>query len=353
MAVALLFSMTVVSDGWARRETLTDKQKDQLQAIDRIALEILALTDRGEADTAPLRNLISERFREVGYTIVTDAAQPHDIVFSVKCEQRKTWGGTTRSGGDADLPDSPMRTWKGPACQLTYFLNGKSTQWRKEIRTTFSDAIAAAEQAKASDPGQFALDHLGHRLEEYDFPILVTADWGQEDRLLQVLSNEKTNPARKVLIIRSLGEIFSAEAVPQLQAALKDPNPDISKAAAIALGNIGHRKSIASLIDMLQHSPPDQQMIAAKALGKVGALHGDTTIIPPLLDALATDDVALKTEVVWALGQLPDRRAYEPLVALQRSLRSTRTGDRNTPEGKLWEAVNYSLKQIDGFDQIN
>lgn len=353
MAIALLCSITAVADGWARREALTDKQKEQLQTIDRILLEILALTDRGEVDTAPIRDLVSQRFHEIGYSIVPDATQPHDVVFSVKCEQRKTWGGTTRSGGDADLPDSPMRTWKGPACQLTYFLNGKSTQWKKEIRTGFSDAITAAEQAKASDPGKFALDHLRQRLEEYDFPILVTADWGQESRLLKVLSDEKTDPARKVRIIRSLGEMFSAEAVPQLQAALKDPNPDISKAAAIALGNIGHRESIVSLVDMLQHNPPEQQVIAAKALGKVGALHGDTSIIPPLLDALSTDDIALKTEVVWALGQLPDRRAYEPLVALQRSLRSARTSDRNSPEGKLWEAVNYSLKQLDGFDQIN
>jgi len=147
--------------------------------------------------------------------------------------------------------------------------------------------------------------------------------------------------------------MFSGQAVPQLQAALNDTNPEVSKAAAIALGNIGHRESVTSLVDMLQRSPDDQKMVAAKALGKVGALHGDTSIIPPLLDALKTDNLALKTEVVWALGQLPDRRAYEPLLALQRSLRSARTGDRNTQEGKLWEAVNYSIKQLDGFDQIN
>ncbi|MEE8607378.1 MAG: HEAT repeat domain-containing protein, partial [Nitrospiraceae bacterium] len=72
-----------------------------------------------------------------------------------------------------------------------------------------------------------------------------------------------------------------------------------------------------------------------------------------LLEALNTDDITLKTEVVWALGQLPDERAHEPLLALQRSLRHLRTSDRDSKEGKLWDAVSYSLKQIDRYDQVN
>ncbi len=349
----LILSLLIAPDGWARREALTEQQKSQLQSINRILLDVLALTDRGEENAGPFRSLIAKRFGELGYSIAADPGQPHDVVFKVKCEQRKVWGGTVASGGDADLPDSPLRTWKGPACQMTYLVNGTSTQWRKEIRTTFSDAIAAAAEAKAADAGLYALDHLKQRLEEYDFPVLVTADWGQDARLLKLLADGTISDARKVRIIRALGEMFSAPAVPPLQDALKDPNPEVTKAAAIALGNIGHRESIASLINMLKNGGPEQKVAAAKALGKVGALHGDTSIIPPLLEALDTKDLVLKTEVVWALGQLPDRRAYEPLAALQRSLRNVRTSDRNSQEGKLWEAVNYSIKELDGFDQIN
>ncbi len=348
----LLISLVLVSPSWGRREALTVEQKQQLQKIDRILLDVLTLTERGLVDGGPFRDLTAKRLGELGYTIVADQAQPYDVVFKVKCEQRKVWEGTMASGGDADLPDSPMRTWKGPACQLTYLLDGRSTQWKKEVRAEFADAIAAAVQANAPDPGLYALNHLKQRLEEYDFPVFVTADWGQDGRLLKILAQGNLPPARKVRVIHALGEMFSAQAVPQLQTALTDANPEVSKAAAIALGNIGHRESIASLVAMLKSSPPDQKVAAAKALGKVGALHGDASIIPPLLEALSTDDLVLKTEVVWALGQLPDRRAYEPLAALQRSLRSVRT-DRGSQEGKLWEAVNYSIKQLDGFDQIN
>jgi len=349
---ALLTLLFGGDPAWARREALTSEQKQQLQQINRILLDVIALTDRGPVDATPFRDLVAKRLGELGYAIVSDGNQPHDVVLKVKCEQRKVWEGTMASGGDADLPDSPLRTWKGPACQLTYLLAGKSTQWKKEVRTEFADAIAAAAQDKAADPGAYALEKLKQRLDEYDFPVLLAADWGQEDRLLTLLG-ENPAPARKVRIIQSLGEMFSAKAVPQLLAALKDESPEVPKAAAIALGNIGHHDSITALVAMLKTGAPDQKIAAAKALGKVGALHGDSTIIPPLLEALNTKDLALQTEVAWALGQLPDRRAYEPLVALQRSLRNVRTSDRSSQEGKLWEAVNYSIKQLDGFDQIN
>ena len=147
--------------------------------------------------------------------------------------------------------------------------------------------------------------------------------------------------------------MFSAKSVPDLPTALKDQDADISRAAALALGNIGHQESITALVEMLNIGTPERKVAAAKALGKVGALHGDPSIIPPLLDALKTDDLVVKTEVVWALGQLPDRRAYEPLLELQQSLRNVRTSDRSSQEGKFWDAVLYALKQLDGFDQIN
>ena len=62
------------------------------------------------------------------------------LVFKVKCEQRKTWEGTTAAGGDADLPDAPSRLWKGPACQMTYLLGDLKVKWQKEVRTEFEDA---------------------------------------------------------------------------------------------------------------------------------------------------------------------------------------------------------------------
>ncbi|MGH7165435.1 MAG: HEAT repeat domain-containing protein [Nitrospiraceae bacterium] len=343
----------LTTESSARREVFTPEQKAKLEKAHRLLIDVIAIADQGTVNSGPLSEVVMRRMKELGYTTLTDPSQPYNLEFKVKCEQRKVWEGTMASGGDADLPDSPSRVWKGPACQFSYLLDGKKMGWRKEVRTDFQDAIKAAAEAKAGDPAAYAMSKLRDRLEEYDFPVLVTAEWGQEQRLLTLLDSPGITGARKATIITQLGDLFAIEAVPRLQAALKDPDPNVAKAAALALGNIGHKESIATLVDALKTGPPELRVAAAKGLGQVGALHGDVSIIPPLLEALNTEDITLKTEVVWALGALPDRRAYEPLLALQRSLRNVRTSDRSSKEGKLWDAVSYSLKQIDPYDQLN
>ena len=117
-------------DTEARRDVRTPKQKERLAQVQTIFLAAIALTDRGQRPPDQLTELVSRRLREVGYTVVTSRDKPHDVMLKVKCEQRKIWQGTTRSGGDADLPDSPSRVWKGPACQLTYLLRGRTLGWR-------------------------------------------------------------------------------------------------------------------------------------------------------------------------------------------------------------------------------
>ncbi|HJU03771.1 MAG TPA: HEAT repeat domain-containing protein, partial [Nitrospiraceae bacterium] len=100
---------------WAYREYFTQEQRDQLAKAQTVLVEVIVITDKGAVPAEALAETVRRRLEEVGYTVVTDPAQPHDVHFRVKCEQRKTWEGTTPSGGDADLPDSPSRVWKGPA----------------------------------------------------------------------------------------------------------------------------------------------------------------------------------------------------------------------------------------------
>jgi HEAT repeat protein len=255
-------------------------------------------------------------------------------------------------GSDADLPDSPSRLWKGPACQLAYVLDGKKMAWRKEVRTDFADAQQAAEAAHAGDPSDYAMNKLKERLEDYDFPALITAEWGQEERLFKVYDDPKTPSARKVRLIGLFGYTFETKAVPRLLTALKGDDIEMAKASALALGNIGQKDTVPTLIEVMKNGNPELRPAAAKALGVLGALHGDFTIVDPLLETLKTDDVALKTEVAWALGKLPDRKAYEPLYALQKSLHHVRDNDADPKVVKLKEAVNWSIKQIDTWEYL-
>ena len=153
-------------------------------------------------------------------------------------------------------------------------------------------------------------------------------------------------------MISLFGELFSVKAVPRLLVGMNGADRTIAKASVLALGNIGQKDTIPILIKAMKTGPPELRPAAAKALGIVGALHGDFTIVDPLLETLTTDDVAVKTEVAWALGKLPDMRAYEPLFTLQKSLYHVHENDADPALVKLKEAVNWSIKQIDTWEHV-
>lgn len=331
----------------ARREVMTPKQKESLARADTILVDTLALTDRGEVDPAPLTGVVVRRFEELGYGVVTDPRRPHDVVFKVKCEQRKVWEGTMASGGDADLPDSPSRVWKGPACQLTYLLGGNNLGWRKEVRTDFQDSVQAAAAAHVDDAGGYALSKLKEGLESYDFPVLVTADWGQAERLLALLDHPSTPEDRKLTIINELGRMFAEPAVPRLERATQNDNTAVASAATRALGEIGKPETVPLLTRLLDVEKPEVQAAAARALGQVGALNFDYSMVDPLLAKLkTTKDVRVQTAIVLALGKLPDQRSFDALVHLQQTVHST-DGSRVDPEvAELRKALAWSLRQI-------
>ncbi|ULA65439.1 MAG: hypothetical protein LZF86_210044 [Nitrospira sp.] len=333
----------------AYREYFTAEQKAQLDKIQVVLIEVLALTDKGAADVGPLVSVVSRRLGEVGYTVVQDASKAHDAVFRVKCEQRKTWEGTASSGGDNDLPDAPSRLWKGPACQLTYALGGMKIKWQKEVRTDFEDAVSSAQ---AAEPGEFAMARLKDQLEKYEFPLILAAEWGHAERLLKVLDSTEASLPRKIKIISLLGEMQADEALPKLKQVLQDRN--LAKQALVAMGNLG-REGIPLLVDIMNTAPQiDVQAAAAKGLGQLGGLHGDASVVLPLLAKLQdpkTDWVVL-TEVAWALGKIPDKRSIEPLYAADRKLQALRDPDNQVLK-KLKEAVFWAIKQCDTWDQYS
>ena len=337
---------------WAYRDHFTPEQKMLLGKIQTVRIEAIALVDKGVVDAAPIVELVARRIGELGYTVVREASKPHDAVVKVKCEQRKTWEGTTAAGGDADLPDSPSRLWKGPACQMTYLLGNMKVKWQKEVRTEFEDAEQVAQSAKAGDPGAYAMGKLRDALETYEFPLLLAAEWGQPERLLKLLDRSDTPQPRRLKIITLLGEMQADEALLKLKEVLKDR--DLAKQAIGAMGSLG-KEGIPLLVDIMNTSPQiELQAAAAKGLGQLGGLHGDASVVLPLLAKLqdAKTDWSVLTEVAWALGKIPDKRSIQPLQDLDRKLQTLRDPE-NLPLRKLKEAVFWSIKQCDTWDQYS
>ena len=356
--IGALFIVFCASEGLARRTHFTPEQKAQLEKAQTVYVKVLALTERGRGEAAPLVEVVQRRLKEVGYTLVSDRKQPHDVEFRVKCEERKKWVGTTRSGGDAELADAPARLWKGPACLFAYYLKGRDLGWYKEVRADFEDAIQAAKKAQAKKSGDYALSQLKIKLEEYDFPVMLTAEWGQDERLLKLLNNPKTSKQRKLKILSVMTSIKSHEALPHLKEIIKDKS--MTKDGIAALTATGS-DAIPLLVELFNTAPDSfTRAAAAKGLGTIGASTGDPAITPPLLHYLETNlqkmessqdiDFPVLTEVVWSLGKLRNEQSIPPIRELEKNV--WLIYDTSKEMETLREATNWTVKQVDLDGQI-
>ena len=357
--ICLFMGIFFIPDVSARRSYFTEEQKRSLAKANDIYVKVLALTERGRGDAAPIFNLVSDRLKQLGYNIVSDRKQPHDVEFRVKCEERKKGGRTTRAGGDADHPDNPARLWKGPACLLAYFLKGQDSGWQKEVRTDFEDADAAAKAANAKKSGDYALSQLTQQLKTYDFPVKIAAEWGQDYRLLSLLDDPQTSKARKLTVLSAMKNLQSHKALPYLKDILDDKDLALQGIAAVTTtGSDG----IPLLTEIFTNSKKQSNVraAAAKGLGKIGAATGDPSITPPILEYLVNSlkqmesskdiDFPVLTEVVWSLGRLRNEKSIPPMRELEKKV--WLIYDTSDDMTELRDAVNWTIKQIDMDGQI-
>lgn len=340
------------SEGLARRTYLTQEQKTQLDKIQIILVRVLALTDRGKADGTALQNIVKQRLEELGYTIVTNRDDPFDVIVNVKCEEQKKGVGTTRAGGDADLVGSPARLWTGPACLFSYLLDGKDLGWYIEARTTFDNSAEAAKIANAPEAGAYALQQLAERIQDFDFPVMLAAEWGHDTRLLELLNNTHISNKRKLKILSLLPRMQSHDALPFLKDIIQDK--ELAEEAIVALSSTGS-DAIPLLTEIFQSQTDSAiRAAAAKGLGNIGAHTGDPASTPPMLNYLidklphiktSTDiDFPVLTEVVWGLGKLRNENSIKPVSDLQTKVWLIH--DTSKEMATLREATSWTYKQI-------
>ena len=357
MLSMVMFSVWV-EDGHARRTYITPEQKEQIRKFQVVWVNVLALTERGRGNGKPIEEIVVKRLKAIGYTIVTSREEPSDVMFMVKCEERKKWSGTTRAGGDADHFDSPARLWKGPACLFSYRLQGRDLGWYKEARTDFEDPVAAAKAAGAKKSGPYALEKLAERIKTFDFPIMIAAEWGHEDKLLVILEDPNTSKKRKLRILALLPQLDSQKSLPYLKEFLKDD--ELAEEAIVALSATGS-DAIPLLTEIFQtHKDSKIRAAAAKALGDIGSRTGDPTITPPILAYLvenlkhmnaSTDiDFPVLTQVVWSIGKLRNEKSIEPIAKLEEKI--WLIYDTSPEMKELRDATNWAHKMVDMDGQI-
>jgi HEAT repeat protein len=118
-------------------------------------------------------------------------------------------------------------------------------------------------------------------------PLLAQQDSSKDvQELVVTLKSERV--AERAAAARILGELGPAakDAVPDLQAALGDPDKEVRRNAARSLGDIGKasKPAVAALGKALKDQDPQVRQAAAYALGRIG-----DPAAKPLLEAAKKD----------------------------------------------------------------
>ena len=78
--MVVLLPLTV----WSYRDHLSPEQKAQLEKIQTLRIDVIALTDKGAGDAGPLADIVARRMAALGYSVVQEAGKPYDAVLKIK-----------------------------------------------------------------------------------------------------------------------------------------------------------------------------------------------------------------------------------------------------------------------------
>jgi HEAT repeat protein len=225
---------------------------------------------------------------------------------------------------------------RAPASLVTALRNGSA-----QVRQDAAFALHDVQDASVIDPLIEALEdeEPGVRLKvvetlgELQDPITV-------EPLIECLEDPNLTPS----VLRSLGQIGDATAIPaimkylrneerrysdlaaealvnmgqagipDLSQAVDDPSEVVRENAVWALGEIGHPSVVPALISGLSDPVLLVREKAAEALGKNRA----GSALQPLIRALNDDNLLVRVKAAEALGELGKPAAVEPLIRMLR-----------------------------------
>jgi hypothetical protein len=138
-------------------------------------------------------------------------------------------------------------------------------------------------------------------------------------QLKAVFKREK-DPYRRALEVVRFPEAGTPEATALLLGLLKDREPIIRLSAAEVLGRARQPESIALLLEEASKRGNASKRVALfRALADLPT--GTEGVVEPLLNALEDKNDDVRLAAVYALGNHPDRRSVEPLIALLAELK--------------------------------
>ena len=134
------------------------------------------------------------------------------------------------------------------------------------------------------------------------------------DELDKAIGSPNTPEEIRVELVRILGNLGDAKAVPILQKYLNSPNGDLKMEAMVALYKLGNKEYEGKIIAGLKN--PDVAIRRAAAYGSI-FLNGISDA--DLIEALNDADVQVRLFVTQSLGRHLDNQAIKPLIKTLKS----------------------------------
>lgn len=185
-----------------------------------------------------------------------------------------------------------------------------------------------------------ALSGATHAIQQILIDTLVEIKETSVQPLLDLLDNDDAE--MRMLAADALGRIGSPLAIDHLISSLKDRDRIVRRKSVEALAKIGHpafeqlftilsdnddeeirdgitlvfgiagRQVISMLVEKISTADADLRRRIVRTFGIIKA----PASVPALLNALHDTDNSVRDLAAWALGEIEDRNAFEPLLAL-------------------------------------
>lgn len=233
---------------------------------------------------------------------------------------------------------------------LVQLLGAKA--WGDQVREAAAWALSQLDDVRAIQPLIAALREHGSHIRYEVASALAHIGAPALEPLLAALKEDQGGMAAV-----ALGKMGEAALMPLLTA-LRDNDQQMRKNAAFALGYIGDTQAVEPLLGTLRDCFADVRLEAAKALQKLGwKPEGDelgavywvakqdwdecikmgVVAVEPLITALRNSAKEERKRAIYALGEIRDTRAVEPLCAVLKEL---------TPDVDLREAAGRALDKL-------
>ena len=309
--------------------------------------EVGLAVDFGSAQDFIQPNVIIEtlqhRLETLGYRVAQGSTHsPDGLLVQVDCQalHEKI---SSPSSGALKTPSANVQRLS-PPCRLAYRYQQEVIPWKKVDRFVYSESAATMKQLAALPRALKPQECAKQFFQFYDFPVLLAAEWGHVDRLLQVIHRPSTPVSRQRLILTVLGETHMEKGYPILIEKLQDFR--VAKEAAQALGFFGLPAQKHLLPILQDYSNPLLQEAAAKGLGRIAATTGNSQHTPLYMKMVAdsTVNIRVRTQLAWALGKAPDMRAFSTLLELEQQIWAQYSHDPQLQEFR--EAVDWSIREV-------